>query len=81
MSPKRRVNNGILGGKGGGNWGPTTRHLDRKRVGRVVGGVQRPARYPSGRVAMAEIIKYSRDGGYLIPKAPFYRLCQDIVRD
>ena len=81
MPPKRRVNDGVLGGKGGGNWGPPTRHLGRKRAGRVVGGVQRPARYPSGRVAMAEIIKYSRDGGYLIPKAPFYRLCQEIVGD
>ena len=30
---------------------------------------------------MAEIIKYRRDGGYLIPKAPFYRLCQEIVAD
>ena len=44
-------------------------------------GVQQPARYPTGRVAMAEIIKYRRDGGYLIPKAPFYRLCQVIVSD
>ena len=30
---------------------------------------------------MAEIIKYRRDGRYLIPKAPFYRLCQEIVSD
>ena len=30
---------------------------------------------------MAEIIKYRRDGGSLIPKAPFYRLCQEIVSD
>ena len=30
---------------------------------------------------MAEIIKYGRNGGYLIPKAPFYRLCQEIVSD
>jgi len=30
---------------------------------------------------MAEIIKYRRDGGYLIPKAPFYPLCQEIVSD
>jgi len=30
---------------------------------------------------MAEIIKYRRDGGYLIPKAPFYHLCQEIVGD
>ena len=79
MPPKRRVNDGVLDGKGGGNWGPPTRHLGRKRAGRVVGGVQRPAPYPTGRVAIAEIIKYSRDGGYLIPKAPFYRLCQEIV--
>jgi histone H3 len=81
MPPKRRANDGILGRKGGGNWGPPTRHLGRKRAGRVVGGVQQPARYPTGRVAMAEIIKYRRDGGYLIPKAPFYRLCQEIVSD
>jgi len=30
---------------------------------------------------MAEIIKYRRDAGYLTPKAPFYRLCQEIVSD
>ncbi|PUU76732.1 beta centromeric histone H3 [Tuber borchii] len=30
---------------------------------------------------MAAIIKYHLDGGYLIPKAPFYRLCQEIVAD
>jgi len=76
-----RADQSILGRKGGGNWGPATRHLGRKRAGRVVNGVQRPARYPNGRVAMAEIIKYRRDGGYLIPKAPFYRLCQEIVAD
>jgi len=81
MPPKRRANDGILGRKGGGNWGPRTRHLGRKRAGRVVGGVQQPARYPTARVAMAKIIKYRRDGGYLIPKAPFYRLCQEIVSE
>jgi len=32
-------------------------------------------------VAIGEIIEYRRDGGYLIPKAPFYRLCQEIVSD
>ena len=78
MPPKRRANDGFFGRKGGGNWGPPTRHLGRKRAERVVGGVQQPARYPTGRVAMAEIIKYRRDGGYLIPKAPFYRLCQEM---
>ena len=30
---------------------------------------------------MAEIIKYHHDGGYLLPKAPFYCLCQEIVSD
>jgi len=43
--------------------------VGRKRAGRVVGGVQQPARYPTGSVAMAEIIKYRCDGGYLIPEA------------
>ena len=81
MPPKRRANDGILGRKGGGNCGPPTRHLGRKRARRVVGGVQQPARYPTRRVAMAEIIKYRRHGGYLIPKAPFYWLCQEIVSD
>jgi len=70
-----------MGRKGGGNWGPPTWHLGRKRAGSVVGGVKQPARYPTGRVAMAENIKYRRDGGYLIPKAPFYRLCQEMVSD
>jgi len=79
MPPKRRANDGILGRKAGGNWRPPTRHLGRKRAGRVVGGVQQPARYPTGSVAMAEIIKYHRDSGYLIPKPPFFRLCQEIV--
>ncbi|KAG0637611.1 hypothetical protein HOY80DRAFT_889362, partial [Tuber brumale] len=35
--------------------------------------------YPAGRLAMAKIVKYHRDGGYLILKAPFYHLCQEIV--
>jgi len=30
---------------------------------------------------MAEIIKYYHDGGYLIPKAPFDCLCQEVVSD
>jgi len=81
MPPKCRANDGILGRKGGGNLGPLTRHLGRKSAGRVVGGVQQPARYPTGRVAMTEIIKYGRDGGYLIPKGLFYRLCHEIVSD
>jgi len=81
MPPKSRANNGILGRKGGGNWGPPTEHLGRKIARRVVGRVQQPARYPTGRVTMAEIINYRRDGGYLIPEAPFYRLCQEIVLD
>jgi len=79
MPPKRRANDGILGRKGGGNSGPATLHLGRKRARRVVGGVPQLARYPTGRVAMVEIIKDRRDGGYLIPKAPFYCLCQEIV--
>jgi len=81
MPPKRLANDGILGRKGGGNWGPPTRHLGWNRAGRVVGGVQQPARYPTGTVAMAEIIKYCRDGRYLMPQAPCYRLCQEIVPD
>jgi len=81
MPLKRRANHGILGHKGGGNWGPPTRHLGRKRARRVVGEVQLPARYSTGRVAIAEIIKYRRDGAYLIPKAPFFRLCQEIGSD
>jgi len=81
MPPKRRANDGIWGRKGDGNWGPPTRHLGRKRAGRVDGGVQQPARYPTHSVAMAEIIKYRRDGGYLIPQALSYRLWQEIVSD
>ena len=30
---------------------------------------------------MTEIIKYRCDSGYLIPKATFYLLCQEIVSD
>jgi len=30
---------------------------------------------------MAQSIKYSLDGGYLIPKALFYCVCQEIVED
>jgi len=81
MPPKRRANQSILDQKAGRHWGPPTWNLDRKRAGRVDNGVQRPARYPTSRVAMEEIIKHRRDGGYLIPKASFYPLCQEIVRD
>ena len=28
---------------------------------------------------MAQIIKYRCEGGYLIPKAPFFPLCQEIM--
>jgi len=79
MAPQRRTKESILGGKGGGSWGPAMGNLGRKKAGRKVNGVQRPARYPPGGRGMAEIIKYCRDGGYLIPKAPFYRLVQEIV--
>jgi len=60
---------------------PPTQHLGRKRARSVFGGVAHPARYPIGKVAMAEIIKHRRDGGYIIPKAPLYRLCPEIVSD
>ncbi|RPA88364.1 hypothetical protein L873DRAFT_1726425, partial [Choiromyces venosus 120613-1] len=79
MPPKNRKTDSILGPKGGGNWGQPTARLGHKKASRVVNGVQRPARYPAGRLAMAEIVKHRRDGGYLVPKAPFYRLCQEIV--
>ena len=48
---------------------------------RVLDAVQQPAPYTTGRMAMAEIIEYCRDGGYLIPKARLYPLCQEIVSD
>jgi len=38
MPPKRRANDGILGRKGGGNWGPLTRHLRQKRAGGLLVG-------------------------------------------
>jgi len=81
MPSKCRANDRILGPKGDGNWGPPTWHLGLQRGGRVVGEVHQPARYPTGRVAMAEIIKYGRNGGYLIPKARFHCLCHEIVSD
>jgi len=81
MPPKGLSNDGILGRKGWWNWGPPTQDLGRNRAGRVVGSIQQPARYPTGRVAMAEIIKYRCDGAYLISKAPFSSPCQEIVSD
>jgi len=79
MPPKHCANDCILGRKGGGNCGPPTWHVVQQIGGRVVGGVHQPALYPTGRVAMAEIIKYRQDRQYLIPKARFFRLCQEIV--
>jgi len=81
MPPKRCANDRILGRKGSRNWGPPTRHLGWKRGRRVVGGVQPLARYPTGTVGMAELIKYYHDGGYLISQALFYGLCPEIVSD
>jgi len=81
MPPKLHAKDGILGHKGGGHCGSSTQHLGRKIDGSVVGAVQQPARYPTGRVAMAEIIMYRRDSGYLIQKDPFYPLCQEIGSD
>jgi len=70
-----------LGRKGDGNWGLPTWHLGQEIAGRVVGRVQQVARDATGGVARAEIIKYRRDGGYLIPKAPFLRLSKAMVSD
>jgi len=81
MPPKRYANDAILVHKGGGNWGPPTWHLGWKRAGGVIGDVQQPAQYPTGWIGMAQIIKYRQDVGYLIPKVPFYRLCQGIMSD
>jgi len=81
MPPKCCANDGIWGRKGGGNCGPPTQHRGRKRPGRVVVGVPRPDRYPTSGVALSEIFKYHRHGGYLILKAPFHRLCEEIGSD
>ncbi|KAG0643486.1 hypothetical protein HOY80DRAFT_1092260 [Tuber brumale] len=79
MTPKNRAKEGILGSKWGGNWQLAKRHQGKKKTGRVVNRAQCTVRYPVGRLAMAEIIKYRRDGGYLISKAPLYHLRQEIV--
>ena len=45
----------------------------------MVNGVQRPAQYTPGKRVDVAITKYQFEGGYLIPKASFYRLCQEII--
>jgi len=66
------------------SWAARVVEIGGPQLGILVGkelGVQQLARYPTGRVAMAEIIKYGCESGYLIPKASFYCLCQEIVSD
>ena len=79
MPPKKQANESLLGPKAGRGWGPATKKVGRKRAGKMVNGVQRPARYAPGKRVDAEIAKYQSDGGYLIPKVSFYRLCQEII--
>jgi len=81
MPPNRPTNDGILGHKRGGNWRPPALQVGPKRAWRVVGGVQEPAQYLTRRAARANIIKYHRNGRYLIPRAPFCCLCYEIVSD
>ena len=45
----------------------------------MVNGVQRPAQYAPGKRVDAAIAKYQSEAGSLIPKASFYRLCQEII--
>jgi len=81
MARKKRTPS-HLGTKGGGNWGPAIPAGRRPQgVPGAPGEIRRPARWKPGEVAMAEIIKYQKDGGYLIPKAAFARLVMKICRE
>ncbi|PUU82486.1 hypothetical protein B9Z19DRAFT_1120701 [Tuber borchii] len=63
-----RENHSLLGPKGGRNWGPPTRNLAACEVSCRQGCNDGNLKVPP-------------EWGYLIPKAPFYRLCQEIVAD
>ena len=44
-----------------------------------VGGVKKPHRYRPGTVALREIRRYQKSTELLIKKAPFWRLCREIM--
>ena len=45
------------------------------------GGIRKPQRWRPGTVALREIRKYQKSTDWLIRKAPFQRLCREIVQD
>ena len=57
-----------------------TKGVARNRAQRKsVGGVKKPHRYRPGTVALREIRRYQKSTELLIAKAPFGRLCREIM--
>jgi histone H3/H4 len=75
----------LLGGKGGGDWGKVDIAKSRLARGRPGQGPATRAigsgRYRRGDIAAMEVEKYQRDGGYLLPRAAFLRLVQEITQE
>ena len=53
--------------------------LRRRAQRKSVGGVKKPHRYRPGTVALREIRRYQKSTELLIAKAPFWRLCREIM--
>ncbi len=71
----RKTTRGMaLGGKG-----KTLATKGRRRQRKSTGGVKKPHRYRPGTVALREIRRYQKSTELLIAKAPFSRLCREIM--
>ena len=66
----------------GGKERLATKGVLRRRAQRQsTGGVKKPHRYRPGTVALREIRRYQKSCDLLIAKAPFSRLCREIIVD
>ena len=89
--PEKGKKRGLLGKKGGGNWGrvdpgksklglepvppPSAAGLSEPRTN------QQPGRFHRGDIASMEVEKYQADGEYLLPRAAFWHLVLDIAKE
>jgi len=74
MPPRRKCNTDESWKKSGGGFGPIKK--GNRRLGIVI--PPKPGRLKSGDRAALEVKKYQKDGGHLIPRAPFNRLAREI---
>ena len=67
--------------KGGGGFGPVTRGSKKLGIPNPKENVGQPGGWRVGDRARLEVVKYQRDGGYLIPKVAFLRLVREVFEE